>query len=156
MEWIEIWSCILGVSGLTQVYQHLISDNSLLFLISWWDLITVRSCLYLDFGKGNLVRTKSDGKIQGSSTKWGIAMETNQLCLNCLLWPFSSVIVSSDESGSTMLHSLELSAVCSATVLVTIAGRLLCSLLIPGKPCGCRSNGENAVIASAVTIALLP
>lgn len=83
-------------------------------------------------------------------------METNQLCLNCLLWPFSSVIVSSDESGSTMLHSLELSAVCSSTVLVTIAGKLLCSLLILGKPCGCGSYGENAVIASAVTIALLP
>lgn len=83
-------------------------------------------------------------------------METIQLCLNCLLWPFSSVIVSSDESGSTMLHSLELSAVPSSAVLVTIAGRLLCSLLIPGKPCGCGSFAENTVIASATAIALLP
>lgn len=60
-------------------------------------------------------------------------METNQLCLNCLLWPFSSVIVSSDESSGTMPHSLELSAVCSSAVLITIAGRRLCLLLIPGK-----------------------
>lgn len=75
----EIWLCALGARSLTQVYQHLISGNSLLFLISQWDLITARSCLYLGLGKGDLVRTKSDGKIQGSSTKWGIAMETIQL-----------------------------------------------------------------------------
>lgn len=105
----EIWVC-RDFWGLSQVYPHLFSANSLLFLISPRDLITMRSCLFLDLGKGNLVRTKWDGKIQGSSSKWGIAMETNRLGLNWLLWPFSSVIVSSDESGSTMPRSLELSA----------------------------------------------
>lgn len=76
-----------------------------------------------------LVRTKSNWKNQGSSSKWGITMETNQLCLNCLLWPFLFCHRLFRRNGSTMIHSPELSAMCSSTVLNTI-DRLSCLVLV--------------------------
>lgn len=56
-------------------------------------------------------------------------METNRLSLNCLLWPFLFCHCRLRRSGNTMLHSLELSAMCSSTVLNTI-DRLSCLVLV--------------------------
>lgn len=55
-------------------------------------------------------------------------METNRLSLNCLLWPFLVCHCLFRRSSSTMLHSLELSGMCSSTVLNTI-DRLPCLVL---------------------------
>lgn len=67
-----------------------------------------------------MVPTKSDCKNQGSLSKGRVAMETNRLGLNCLLWPFLFCHCLFRRNDSTMLRSLELSATSSSTVLNTI------------------------------------
>lgn len=112
----RMWLGILGVYDLKQEQWFLI-------------VLIAQVRLYHCEGLKYPVRTKSDWKKQGSSSKWGITMEMNQLCLNCLPWPFLFCHRLFRRNGSTMLHSLELSAMCSSTVLNTI-DRLSCFVLI--------------------------
>lgn len=123
-----MWGCTWMWKALHKIHDFLISDNSFFS----HNLLRPNHCEVLSMFRlwsKYLVRTKSDWKNQGSSSKWGITMETNQLCLNCLLWPFLFCHRLFRRSGSTMLHSLELSAMCSSTVFNTI-DRLSCLVLI--------------------------
>lgn len=123
-----MWGCTWLWKALHKIHDFLISDNSFFSHNLLRPNLSEVLSMFRLWSK-YLVRTKSDWKNQGSSSKWGITMETNQLCLHCLLWPFLFCHRLFRRSGSTMLHSLELSAMCSSTVFNTI-DRLSCLVLV--------------------------
>lgn len=82
-------------------------------------------------------------------------METNQLCLNCLLWPFlfcHRLFRRKRQYNASFPRAV-------SNVFLRCPHHNRQAVVFgahPGKPCGCGSFGTVTVIAIAVTNALLP